>query len=149
MLYRPCVAAIVQNRRNQILICERSDKAGYWQFPQGGRQQWESLEEALERELEEEVSLKPAHYKMIRQNGPYRYVFPKNYTKNGYHGQEQVYFLLQLVASESCVNVKTATQEFSQAMWITPSELKLAWVPPVKRVVYQQVMVDFFSVQIC
>ena len=59
--YRPNVAAIIVSSaypdEKQIFIAERSDLAGVWQFPQGGIDEGESPEEALFRELKEELLL--------------------------------------------------------------------------------------------
>jgi len=33
--FRPNVAAIIMNRKGEILVCERKKDRGAWQFPQG------------------------------------------------------------------------------------------------------------------
>ena len=56
------VAAIVINEHNEILIAQRTANqsfSGYWEFPGGKVEVGESLEEALIRELHEEVYIKP------------------------------------------------------------------------------------------
>ena len=73
--HRPNVGAIIKRRDGRILIGERFDVPGAWQFPQGGVKESESALEALSRELREEVSLDPTHYKVINSKGPYRYLF--------------------------------------------------------------------------
>ena len=55
--YRPNVALILQRADGRILIGERLDVAGAWQFPQGGVDAGESADEALAREMGEELSL--------------------------------------------------------------------------------------------
>src|ERR1700722_17440882 len=95
-LYRPNVAAIVRNAAGLILVCERIDIAGAWQFPQGGIDSGESPRQALEREMVEELALRPEHNQILGQKGPYRYLIREGKTKKGYHGQDQEYFLLQL-----------------------------------------------------
>ena len=50
-IYRENVAAILRNRRGEILVCERLDHAGAWQFPQGGIDAGETPEQALVREV--------------------------------------------------------------------------------------------------
>src|SRR5689334_381169 len=55
--YRPNVAGILRNRDGKILICERIHVRNAWQFPQGGVDEGETLEEALVRELWEEIGL--------------------------------------------------------------------------------------------
>ena len=41
--YRPNVAAIIVNGDGNLLICERSNVPGAWQFPQGGVDDGESM----------------------------------------------------------------------------------------------------------
>jgi len=146
--YRPNVAAILQNAEGLILVCERIDIPGAWQFPQGGIEPDESPRDALEREMEEELSLLPEDYKVLRQKGKYRYLIGEGKTKKGYHGQEQEYFLLQLMVSENRINVKTPNQEFIGCKWIQPRQLDVRWLPTMKLDVYRQVMRDFFGVEI-
>jgi putative (di)nucleoside polyphosphate hydrolase len=144
--YRPNVAAILQNSAGRILICERIDIPGAWQFPQGGVDPGETHAQALEREMHEELSLGPGDYKIVSQKGPYRYTLGKGRTKHGFDGQEQEYFLLKLVSPEDRIDVKTAHREFLACKWITPAAFDLRWLPPMKRDVYSRVLRDFFGV---
>ena len=146
--YRSNVAAIIQAADQKVLIGERADVRGAWQFPQGGVKKNESTLEALYRELWEEVSLKPSHYRVIDCKGPYRYLFQNGRRKEGFDGQEQFYFLLQLTVSESYVQVETDEPEFSRILWIKPEEFQIRWIPEFKQEVYQQVFQDFFGVQL-
>ena len=55
------VVGIIINEKNEILIAQRTEKqshAGYWEFPGGKVEPGETLEEALHRELQEEVHIK-------------------------------------------------------------------------------------------
>lgn len=142
--YRPNVAAIIRRSDGKILVGERSDVPGGWQFPQGGRKKQETPEQALTRELREEVGLGPESYRFIKQRGPYRYLFMEGRTKDGFHGQEQTYFLLEL-DDTAMVDVGTAEPEFRAVRWIKPGEFVLGWVPGFKREVYRQVFLDFFG----
>lgn len=144
--YRPNVAAILQNAAGRILICERIDIPGAWQFPQGGMEPDESRVQALEREMMEELSLGADDYKVLSEKGPYRYLLGGGRTKKGYHGQEQHYFLLALTAPESRIDVGTPHREFREFRWIMPEEFDLRWLPEMKREVYRQVLKDFFGV---
>jgi putative (di)nucleoside polyphosphate hydrolase len=144
---RPNVAGIVQNAEGRILICERLNTAGSWQFPQGGVDKGESPEGALVREMEEELSLRSKDYTILSKRGPYRYVFGNGRLKKGYHGQEQDYFLLRLTGPEERINVVTKHQEFSSCRWIEPWQFKLDWVPDFKREVYRAVLSDFFGIE--
>ena len=66
-------------------------------------------------------------------------------TKDGFHGQEQTYFLLELDDGVT-VDVATAEPEFRAVQWIKPDEFMLDWVAGFKRDVYRQVFLDFFGV---
>jgi putative (di)nucleoside polyphosphate hydrolase len=148
MFYRPAVAGIIQDRAGRILVCERSDVAGAWQFPQGGIEPNESREEALARELLEELCLPPQAYEVIEAKGPYRYQFPAGQTKRGFRGQAHHYFLVRLLQANALVNVNSAHPEFQAIRWIQPAEFKLAWLPPMKRAAYRRVFRDFFAVRL-
>ncbi len=144
--FRPNVGAIIRRADGKILIGERSDVAGAWQFPQGGVKKSETALEALTRELREEVSLEPVHFRVIKSNGPYRYLFRPGRTKEGFDGQEQIYFLVELIAPDSSIDVATKQPEFSQIRWIEPGEFKTGWVPAFKQAVYRRVFADFFGI---
>ena len=108
--YRPNVAALVVNPAGSLLICERANIPGAWQFPQGGVDPGETPEQALFREVREEVGLEPQHYEVIDRREGYRYLYPqevrgKKLRKHGSHGQEQTYFLCHLKAGAPQVNV--------------------------------------------
>ncbi len=145
--YRPNVAGILQRTDGRILICERVNQAGAWQFAQGGIDQGETAEQALVREMNEELSLRPNDYLIITHKGPYRYLFGKGRKKKGFDGQEQVYFLTLMTCLETRVNVATAHPEFQKTRWIKPVEFDLCWLPDFKRQVYRDVLFDFFGIE--
>lgn len=69
------VCAIIKNSENAILITQRSDKSNYgkWEFPGGKVNSDETNEEALKREIFEELELKISvgnriHYSYIKVN---------------------------------------------------------------------------------
>lgn len=148
VLYRPNVAAILQNTAGLILICERINPPGSWQFPQGGVDKGETFAEALVREVREELSLEPTDYVMEERRGPYRYEFPAGFTKKRYGGQEQTYFRLRLTTSPDAINVATSHPEFRAVRWIEPARFLLNWLPAMKHEVYRQVLRDFFGAAI-
>jgi putative (di)nucleoside polyphosphate hydrolase len=145
VFYRPAVAAILQDRAGRILICERADTPGAWQFPQGGIEPGETPEAALTREVLEEISLPPKAYSIIGVRGPYRYRFPAGLMKKGFRGQAHHYFLLRLRGAKSAVNVAGPDPEFRAVRWIPPQEFDLAWLPRMKRRAYRRVLQDFFG----
>lgn len=148
MRYRPAVAAILQDRAGRILVCERADAPGAWQFPQGGIEPGETRLAALEREVLEEISLPRNAYSIRSVRGPYRYRFPAGLTKKGFPGQAHHYFLLCLRGSKTLLNVTGSSPEFRALRWIRPDEFNLAWLPPMKRRAYRRVLRDFFGVTV-
>jgi putative (di)nucleoside polyphosphate hydrolase len=79
--YRPNVGIILVNARNEVFWGKRIREHS-WQFPQGGIKHGESPEQAMYRELFEEVGLKPEHVRIIgRTRGWLRYDVPKHWIK--------------------------------------------------------------------
>jgi putative (di)nucleoside polyphosphate hydrolase len=151
--YRPNVAALVVNSDGNLLICERATVPGAWQFPQGGVDSGETLEQALFREVNEEVGLRAEHYEIVGRRDGYRYLYPvkargKKLRKHGSHGQEQTYFLCHLKTHAPQVNVHQKQREFRAYRWILPEEFELDWLPAFKRDVYREVMKDFFGIEL-
>ena len=149
LLFRRNVAAILEDGQGKILIAERSDVPGAWQFPQGGVDDGESDREALEREVAEELGIGPKCYKVLEQKEGYRYQFPNGRKKNGkYNGQEQVYFRCRFTGRDSDIDLKSHVQEFSRFRWIRPERFELAWVPEFKREVFAAVFKDFYKIKL-
>ncbi len=141
------------NAEGNLLICERSAVPGAWQFPQGGVDAGENLKDALYREVREEIGLEKHHYEVVSKRGGYRYLYPeevrsKKVKKHGNHGQEQTYFLCQLVPGAPDIDVNQSPQEFSAYRWILPEEFDLDWLPSFKHEVYRSVMSDFFGIHL-
>jgi putative (di)nucleoside polyphosphate hydrolase len=146
--YRLNVAAILRNSAGKILIGEREDRAGAWQFPQGGVDEGESLVQALARELQEEISVKPSAYRVVHEKGPYYYQFGSGKVVKGFHGKQQHYFLADFIGSADDIDVETEHPEFRAIRWVAPEEFKIDWLPKMKRDVYRQVFKDFFGLKL-
>jgi len=144
--FRPNVAFILEKEDGRILICERSDARGAWQFPQGGVDKGETLEEALYREVMEEIALDRKDYQVLGRKGPYRYEFGGGRTKKGFGGQEQIYFRALFLGEDAMILSGADSKEFRAARWIRPDQFRLSWVAAMKRDVYRAVFRDFFGV---
>ncbi|MDH3688992.1 MAG: RNA pyrophosphohydrolase [Gammaproteobacteria bacterium] len=121
--YRPNVGIILCNCRTQVLWARRAKHDG-WQFPQGGVKPGESAEQALYRELYEEVGLRSEHVRVMGRTQHWlRYELPRRYLRNsrlsGFKGQKQIWFLLQLITEDSqlCLN-HSRQPEFDDWRWI-------------------------------
>ena len=147
-IYRENVAAILRNRRGEILVCERLDNAGAWQFPQGGIDGGETPEQALVREVWEEIGVKAADLAIVERRGPYRYLYGKGKIKRGHHGKEQFYFLCDFTGQDGAIDVDREHPEFQAYRWIKPAQFDAHWLPEMKRMVYAAVFADFFGVKL-
>lgn len=150
--YRPNVAVILMDDEDRILVCERLDVPGAWQFPQGGVGRREGLVEALQREVQEEIGLPPGSYGILDSRGGYRYDFPAGMArrKGGrkWAGQEQTYFLCRLRPDAPPIDLHGESPEFRACRWIAPEDFAMRWLPEFKKEVYRTVMRDFFGLAV-
>jgi len=120
--YRPNVGIVLVNARNEVFWGKRIREHS-WQFPQGGIKKGETPEEAMYRELHEEVGLLPQHVRILGRTRDWlRYDVPRRWVKrqwrNVYRGQKQIWFLLRLVGRDSDVCLRaTAHPEFDAWRW--------------------------------
>jgi putative (di)nucleoside polyphosphate hydrolase len=149
ILYRPNVAAILRRADGRVLVAERINVLNSWQFPQGGVDDGETMEQALFREVQEEVGVAPELVKILSSKGGYRYAFTRGRLKYGiYGGQVQTYFLCEFSGSDKDIRLDAHQREFSRYQWIMPEEFRISWVPKFKRGVYFGVFRDFFSIDL-
>ena len=143
--YRPNVAAILQRPDGLVLIGQRSDFPESWQFPQGGIDEGESPEQALRREVQEEVGIAADAYQVTARSGPHRYDFPAGPDRRGFDGQEQVYFLCSLLGKTPPKPDLTGTcGEFSALRWVEVHDFPVHLAPPMKQEVYRTVLRQIF-----
>lgn len=120
--YRPNVGIILLNRDKQVFWGKRIREQA-WQFPQGGIKAGESPEQAMFRELHEEVGLSARHVEIIGRtrdwlhyNVPTRWV--RREWRGHYRGQKQIWFILRLVAEDSAISLEAVDHpEFDAWRW--------------------------------
>ena len=138
--YRPNVGIILCNSDGRLFWGKRIGQHS-WQFPQGGIRRDESPEQAMFRELAEEVGLRPEHVQVIGcTKGWLRYRLPKRLIRHGNQptciGQKQVWFLLRMVGGEDVVCLDASERpEFDHWQWVD-YWYPLRAVVPFKRHVY-------------
>ncbi|QWD64255.1 RNA pyrophosphohydrolase [Polynucleobacter sp. MWH-UH2A] len=144
--YRPNVGIVLLNSRNEVFWGKRVGQHS-WQFPQGGIAHGESPEQAMYRELHEEVGLLPEHVQIIGRTRDWlRYDVPEEYLRRqhatrvhraAYRGQKQIWFLLRFVGLDSDIQLRaTEHPEFDAWRWV-PFWIQLDAVIGFKREVYQ------------
>ncbi|TRW50557.1 RNA pyrophosphohydrolase [Aliidiomarina halalkaliphila] len=145
--YRSNVGIVICNEHGQVFWARRFGQQS-WQFPQGGIDDGETPEQAMFRELYEEVGLRPEQVEIVYTSRTwYRYRLPKRLVRKGARpvciGQKQKWFLLKLTCAESEVDVlQSGHPEFDGWRWVS------YWYPvrqvvSFKRDVYRRVMKEF------
>ncbi len=144
--FRPNVGIILVNHKNQVFWGKRI-RTHSWQFPQGGIDRGETPEQAMYRELHEEVGLASADVQILARTRDWlRYVVPDNFIRRDsrgfYQGQKQIWFLLDLVAQDSAINLRaTAHPEFDAWRW-NNYWVELSDVVEFKRGVYETALTE-------
>ena len=144
--YRPNVAIIVLAPTYpfdcKVLVAQRSDIKGAWQFPQGGIDDGETTRDALFRELEEEIGTNKVE--IIAEYPQWlSYDFPEHARKKmaPYWGQSQKYFLARL-KGDAKIDINTKKPEFDDYKFINVNEL-MRVVTHFKKEVYSKVIKHF------
>jgi len=146
-LYRPNVAMIIVSNnypdKKEIFLAQRNDLDGVWQFPQGGIDEGEEVQEALFRELEEEIGTDKV--KIIAEYPEWiSYDFPPKIANKmePWIGQKQKYFLVKLKKSAK-ININTKHPEFNDYKFVDVDEA-LATSASFKKDVYETV-INYFK----
>jgi putative (di)nucleoside polyphosphate hydrolase len=125
---------IVLMLADQVFLGRRTGGRG-WQFPQGGVRAGEALEEALYRELHEEIGVARENVQLLGHTERWlRYRLPPRYVRRNQQplcvGQKQRWFLLRLKDAAAAFDLAgTSEPEFDQWRWS-------AYWEPVKEVIY-------------
>lgn len=144
--YRPNVGIILLNQKNQVFWGKRIHTHS-WQFPQGGIDRGETPEQAMYRELHEEIGLKPEHVRIVARTRDWlRYDVPDRFLRRDarghYKGQKQIWYLLQLLTNDWLLNLRATNHpEFDAWRWND------YWVPldvviEFKRGVYEMALTE-------
>ena len=120
--FRPNVGIVLLNKKNQIFLGKRIGELS-WQLPQGGIKSEESPEQAMLRELFEEVGLLPKHVTILGRTRDWlRYEVPEHYVhrdiRGHYRGQKQIWFLLKMLGQDSDIQLlNNPKPEFDAWRW--------------------------------
>ncbi len=136
--FRPNVGIVISNNLGDVFWARRVGGDNAWQFPQGGMQPNEAAEDALYRELFEEVGLTPSSVKILAVTRNWlRYRLPNRLRRNNssprFRGQKQKWYLLQLIGNESDISMNCSDKpEFDAWRWVS------YWYPLTQIVAFKQ-----------
>lgn len=144
--YRRGVGMLIINQDKLAFIGKRIDaKNNYWQMPQGGIDNDETISEAVKREVYEETGIKSLEILAESKNWHY-YDLPESLVPrfwNGtYRGQKLKWVLLQFNGNEKEINLKQEHPEFIEWRWVEISQLP-DLVIPFKKQLYSMVVEEF------
>ena len=144
--YRPNVAMIIVSneypKEKKIFIAQRNDLKDIWQFPQGGIDEGEEVQEALFREMKEEIGTDNAE--IVAEYPEWiSYDFPVKIAAKmkPYIGQSQRYFLMKF-NKDAIVNIETKHPEFMDFKYVSVDEV-LDMTAHFKKIVYEKVINHF------
>ena len=132
--FRANVGIILTDGCGRVLVGGRVGRSG-WQFPQGGVAQNESADEAMYRELNEEIGFEPEHVEPLGQTRDWlRYRLPERFIRRERNpvciGQKQRWYLLKLLTALEDARFDTTSEpEFDRCRWVD-------YWRPVKDVIY-------------
>jgi putative (di)nucleoside polyphosphate hydrolase len=132
--FRANVGIVLMRGSGEVFLGRRSGGRG-WQFPQGGMRVGEALEQAVFRELNEEIGLVRADVELLGHTARWlRYRLPARYVRRNQQplciGQKQRWFLLRLRREPVEFDFgRTDEPEFDEWRWSS------FW-DPVREVIY-------------
>ncbi|MAT51945.1 MAG: RNA pyrophosphohydrolase [Porticoccaceae bacterium] len=150
--FRPNVGIVLCDGAGQLLWAKRAGQDA-WQFPQGGINRGESPEDALYRELFEEIGLQRDDVHLLAQTrGWLRYRLPRRYVRRNANpvciGQKQKWFLLKLTGDAERIRFDCGDKpEFDSWCWVN-YWFPVSQIVDFKRDVYRKALKELAAVHI-
>ncbi|GAB4357260.1 MAG: RNA pyrophosphohydrolase [Kiloniellaceae bacterium] len=147
--YRPCVGMLLLNAAGKVFVGRRIDTAkegdNIWQMPQGGIDEGETPQQAVLRELHEEIGTDKAE--IVAESRQWlHYDLPDHLVgkvwKGKYRGQKQRWFALRFLGRDADIDLATEHPEFDAWRWVELDDVP-GLVIPFKRDTYRAVVSEF------
>jgi len=144
--YRYSVGFMLLNSQKKVFLgkrCWPKDSPYRFQMPQGGIQEGETPEQAMWREMHEEIGLGPETVKIITSTKDWlHYDLPKP-MQTSIVGNKQKWFLCMFLGTDKDVVLTNEKKpEFCGFRWAPPKKVPYLAIP-FKRHLYKQVLIEF------
>ena len=147
-LYRNGVGIFLLNKNKKLWVGKRIDSdSKFWQMPQGGIDTGEKEDDAMKRELKEEIGINNVNI-LMKSEDWFQYDLPqelmKSIWKGKYKGQRQKWYACEIVDDDNKINLNYHKPEFSEWKWIEP-RLAIDLVIPFKKSMYEKILDTFID----
>ena len=148
--FRSNVGIILVSAENRLFFARRVGGQDAWQFPQGGIQKDETVQEALYRELYEEIGLNIGDVEILACSKYwFSYRLPPKYIRHTARpicrGQKQKWFMLRLLSDERSIRLNCSdSPEFDEWCWVNYWD-PLKRIIDFKKAVYYNALTEFES----
>ena len=145
-VYRLGVGVLLLNPKGRVFAARRIDtRSEAWQMPQGGIDRGETPEEAVMRELMEEIGTDKVE--ILRESERwFSYDLPgylqSKLWRGRYKGQTQKWFAMRFTGKDADINIETERPEFIEWTWMEHHVLP-DLIVSFKRQLYIDVMEEF------
>ncbi|MCB0332036.1 MAG: NUDIX domain-containing protein [Bdellovibrionales bacterium] len=142
---RPNVCMLVFNNQMKLFFGEREGSPGVWQFPQGGVGKSPSLEQAVLRELYEELGAEEDSFCIIRQlraTNSYEWEETPGHFEGKWRGQTQTFWLVEYLGEDSDIRLDRFVPEFMNWKWCNTHEVR-EMAEPVRLTGYMLALREF------
>ena len=144
--YRYGVGIMLINNKNKVFVGQRvKESSEAWQMPQGGIDEGENPDQALMREVLEEIGTDNIEIIGVSSDW-YQYDIPKQFAPlwwgGKYIGQKQKWYLAKFLGKDSEININTEIPEFISWKWVDVEELP-ELIVSFKKKLYQDLVEEF------
>jgi len=119
--YKLTVSAVILNKDGQVLLAHNKDhEADFWKFPQGGVETNENHDEAVKRELGEELQCDD--FEIVKKSEiTYKYEWPSEVQeRKGFIGPKVFFYFINYLGNKP---IKPNLVELDQVKWVNANEL--------------------------
>ena len=117
-MYRKGVSALIINKNQEFLLVNlASFKEKYFAIPGGGIEEGEDLEDAVYREIQEEVGIEKESLELIGKSDiPIKFTFKLIHKDKEYSGSERNFFGFRFLGDDT--EIKPQTGEVRAYRWV-------------------------------